>query len=373
MFAPLRRRIGSITLFAALFVSGAYGMSANSAYADDCLTAPTSSAPGENQVFYGIDLGKTLKCWYLRALGQSEQKIVQSEQKIVVRDKSTAAPARRPQLVRRQPASMPRAAQPRTQISIARVDGTRPSPDVGTPTIKTQLMVIASATAGETLERSAEEDTPSPPIQQVMVRNSDASEVDDQAVEPRPPSRIVWPVPVSEVPQGTAQTSPFAKNETVKLVRSEAEARTTDDTSTVQPRERTTESLRVTPLVVILFLSLGLPGACILAWLVIKADTARAEQLVRNHLPLKRTCDLGYNNKGLVDRLDDQRQVDWIDDFLANWRQSLTTRNSVFASARQVHPSPEAIEAALRQIMPALRHRLALGCDFNGYAPPPGQ
>src|SRR6516165_3547197 len=101
MFARLRRRIGSITLFAALFVLGAYGMSANSAYADDCLAAATSSAPGESQWFNGIDLGKTLKCWYLRALGQSEQKIVQPEQKIVVRDKSTAAPARGPKLARR--------------------------------------------------------------------------------------------------------------------------------------------------------------------------------------------------------------------------------------------------------------------------------
>jgi hypothetical protein len=62
-------------------------------------------------------------------------------------------------------------------------------------------------------------------------------------------------------------------------------------------------------LTVFLFLSLGLPGVSILAWLVIKADTARGERL--------------------VDRLDEQSQVDWIDDFLANWRQSVTRPNSV--------------------------------------------
>jgi hypothetical protein len=261
-------------------------------------------------------------------------------------------------LARRQPASMPKAAQPRTQIPIARNDDGRPAPDVGTPTLKTQPMVIASATAGETRERSAGEDTPSPSIQSVMVRNSDAPEVDDRAVEPRPPIRIVWPVPVSEVPP-EVPTSPFAKNESVKLIPAEAEPQTTDDTSTVQPHERTTESRHVTPSVVFLILSLGLPGAGILAWLVIKADTARGEQLVRNHLH----GNLGYNGRRLVDHLDDQRQVDWIDDFLANWRQSLTARNSVFASARQVQPSPEAIEAALREIVPALRCRLALGRD----------
>jgi hypothetical protein len=138
---------------------------------------------------------------------------------------------------------MPRAVQ-RTQISTARDNDTRPSQDVGTPTIKTQPTVIVSAAAGETVERSADKDAPSPSIQQAMVRNSDASEVDDQAVEPRPPIRIVWPVPVPEVPSEPAETSAFAKNETVSFVRAEAEVRTTDDPSTVQPRERNTESSR---------------------------------------------------------------------------------------------------------------------------------
>ena len=257
----------------------------------------------------------------LRTFEPAEPSTTKSE-----RDRSRAAPARGPQLVQEHPASMPGAAQPRTQISIAWNDGTQPSPEVGTPAIKTQPTVIASATVGGILERSAKEDAPSPSIQQAMVQNSDAAEVDDQAVEPHPPIRIAWPVPVPEVPPEAAETSIFAKNKTVRLVRAEAEARTTDDTSTVQ-RERTAVSPRETPSVVFLFLSLALPGACILAWLLIRADT----------------------NKRLVDRLDDQRQADWIDDFLANWRQSLTTRNSVLASTRKVQPSTEEIEAALRE------------------------
>jgi hypothetical protein len=249
----------------------------------------------------------------LRTIAPAEPGTTKSE-----RDRSMAASVRGPQLVEEQPASMPGAAQPRTQMSIARNDGTQPSPDVGTPTITTQPTVIASATVGGILQRSAKEDAPSPSIQQAMVQNSAAAEVDDQAVEPRPPSRIAWPVPASQVPPEVAEASIFAKNKAVRMVRAEAEARTTDDASTVQ-RERTAVSQRETPLVVFLFLSLALPGASILAWLLIKADT----------------------NKRLVDRLDDQRQADWIDDFLANWRQSLTTRNSVFASTRKVHPSTE--------------------------------
>src|SRR5262249_33065678 len=76
----------------------------------------------------------------------------------------------------------------------------------------------------------------------------------------------------------------FAKNATVKLVRAEAEGQGTDYTSTVQPRERTTELPRVTPFVVLLFLALALPGAGILAWLLIKADPARGKLLVRHRL-----------------------------------------------------------------------------------------
>jgi hypothetical protein len=144
----------------------------------------------------------------------------------------------------------------------------------GTPNIKKHPTVIASANAGEILvEQSA---------QQAMVHGA---------------------------PPKATETSIFAKNETERLIRAEAEARTTDDISSVQLRERIAESPRVPPLAVFLFLSLGLPGVSILAWLVIKADTARGERL--------------------VDRLDEQSQVDWIDDFLANWRQSVTRPNSV--------------------------------------------
>jgi D-alanyl-D-alanine carboxypeptidase len=186
---------------------------------------------------------------------------------ILPADRFTTAPARGSQFVHEQPASG--TAQPRAQ----RNDITLSSPDASTPNIKTQPTVIASANAGEILEQSSP---------QAMVRGA---------------------------PPEATETSIFAKSQTERLIRAEAEARTTDDTSSVQPRERIAES----PLVVFLFLSLGLPGVSILAWLVITADTARRERL--------------------VDRLDEQSQADWIDDFLADWRQSLTRPNSVSASA----------------------------------------
>ena len=222
----------------------------------------------------------------------------------IVADRFTTASARAPQLLEEQTASKPGTAQSRMQISNARNDATRPSSDDGTPNIKTQLTVIASANTGETLEGSAREDARSRSIQQAILR---------------------------EVPPAAAETSTFAKSETGKLTRAETEARTTDDTSAVQSRKRTAQSPAVITLEVFLLLSLGLPGVSILAWLVIK-DTALGAQLVSNHLPLKRAGDLTSNNERLVSRFDDR--ADWLDDFLANWRQSLTAR-SEFASARK--------------------------------------
>ena len=342
MFAGLQRRF-----FAILLVSGVYGMPADTAYADDCLTAPTSSASGESQWLNGVYLGNVLKCWYLRALGQPEQKIV-------AQDSSTAAPARRSQLVRRPPAPTSKAAPPKTQIPHARDDGTRPSPGVAGSTIKTHPSALASVT----LEQSAEENAHSPSIQQAMVRNSDVPEVDEQALGARFPVRVVWPLPLSEIPSVAAGTTAVAKNESEQMVRPEAHVETTGQTeSSPQPRERTSESLRVTPSMVFLFLAIGLPWVGVLAWLGITANSARGERPVRNHLQLKATGHLDYNKRG-VDRLDDQREANRMDEFLANVAQSLKTssRNATFASAKQP-PNQEAIEAACARLV-ALRHRV---------------
>ena len=346
MFAGLQRRF-----FAILLVSGVYGMPADTAYADDCLTAPTSSASGESQWLNGVYLGNVLKCWYLRAIGQPEQKIV-------AQDSSTAAPARRSQLVHRPPAPTPNAAPPKTQIPLARDDGTRPSPGVAGSTVKTRPSALASVT----LEQSAGENAHSPSIQQAMVRNSDVPEVDEQALGARSPVRVVWPLPASEIPPEAAGTTVAAKNESVQLVRPEAHVETTGQAeSSVQPREGTTESLRVTPSMVFLFLAIGLPWVGVLAWLGITANIARGERLARNHLQLKATGYLDYNKRG-VDRLDDQREADRMDDFLANVAQSLTTRprNAAFTSAKHVPPNQEAIEAACARLV-ALRHRVVQG------------
>jgi hypothetical protein len=150
-----------------------------------------------------------------------------------------------------------------------------------------------------------------------------------------------------------------AKNESVQLVRPEAHVETTGQAeSSLQPREGTTESLRVTPSTMLLFLAIGLPWVGVLAWLGVTANSARGERPVRNHLQLKATGHLDCNERG-ADRLDGQREANRMDDFLANVAQSLTTRprNAAFASAKHVPPNQEAIEAACARLRFAFRHR----------------
>ena len=153
------------------------------------------------------------------------------------------------------------------------------------------------------------------------------------------------------------------KTKASSMVRPEAHVETTGQAeSSPQPRERTSNSLRVTPSTVFLFLAIGLPWVGVLAWLGITANSARGERLVRNHLQLKATGHLDYNKRG-VDRLDDQRDADRMDDFLANVAQSLKTspRNAAFASAKHVPPDQEAIEAACARLRFAFRHRTGRG------------
>jgi hypothetical protein len=261
-------------------------------------------------------------------------------------------------LVNRPPAATPKAAPLKTRIPLARDDGTRPSPGFVASTIKTHPSALASVT----LEQSAEENAHSPSIQQAKVRNSDVPGVDEQALGARPPVRVVWPLSVSEIPPDAAGTTAAAKNESLQLVRPEAHVEATGQAeSSVPPREGTSESLRVTPSMVFLFLAIGLPWVGVLAWLGITANTARGERLPGNHLQLKATGHLDYN-KRVVDRLDDQREADRMDDFLANLAQSLTTRprNAAFASAQYVPPNQEVIEAACARLV-ALRHRVGRG------------
>ena len=144
-----------------------------------------------------------------------------------------------------------------------------------------------------------------------------------------------------------------------------------DNESAVRTSEGTGETSRIGQLAVLVFLLLGLPGAGILAWLVMKADNVRGEQLAGNHhLRSNPADDRGHNNKRRTGGLDDQREADWIDAVLARFAEHPTTsvRNAALTSTAPVQRSSEVTEAVLRDVMIALRNKMAAQCDSGSYA-----
>ena len=231
MFARFRRRIGSIGLFTVLLVSGAHGTPANSASTDNCLASPTSPAPAGSHWFYRMDLQSAVKCWYLRMLGQPEQKTS-------ARDRPTTAShmpaphvtashvaASDGQLIRRPSTSMLGAGSPGIERSTRRDDSASPSPDVGmgASAVGPRSRASVGASAGESFARTAQDDASSPSIELIRVRNSNELQVGDQAAGPRPPVRVVWPVPVSEV-QPAEVSKADAKDQSARMVSPEADA-----------------------------------------------------------------------------------------------------------------------------------------------------
>src|ERR1700751_2420012 len=66
--------VGSIAVVAALFMSGArVGVPNSARAADECLTAPNSSAPQGSHWYYRTDRTNQRKCWYYHAPGEPAQ------------------------------------------------------------------------------------------------------------------------------------------------------------------------------------------------------------------------------------------------------------------------------------------------------------
>ena len=185
MFGRLRRQIGAIALFILVLAPGAYAMPDESVSAGHCLAAPTSTAPEGTHWFYRLDLRSTLRCWYLRVFGQSEESTVAQ---------GRPTDASRPHMLhRRRPVSVHGAAKPSTRISVPSKIGS-PAVPRGSSAIKAQSAIIGTATTGD-FSSGAGEDARSSSSQETMVQNSDATQVDDEARVSQRTVRVVWPHP----------------------------------------------------------------------------------------------------------------------------------------------------------------------------------
>ena len=135
-------------------------------------------------------------------------------------------------------------------------------------------------------------------------------------------------------------------------------------------RRRSGGTSRMGQLAVLIFLSFGLPGAGILAWVVMRADNVRGEQLAGTHLHATGADDRRSENKRRARGLDDRREAAWLDDFLAHLAEHPTTgvRNAGVASVGPVQPRADVTEAVLRNILRAFRHKVAAEYDSGSYA-----
>jgi hypothetical protein len=226
------------------------------------------------------------------------------------------------------------------------------------------------ASAGESFARTAQDDASSPSIELIRVRNSNELPVGDQAAGPRPPVRVVWPVPVSEV-QPAEVSKADAKDQSARMVSPEADAAVNAGIeSAVRPGEGASGTSRMGQLAVLIFLSFGLPGAGILAWVVMRADNTRGEQLAGTHLHASGADDRRSENKRRARGLDDRREAARLDNFLADLAKHPTTgvRNAGVASVGPVQPRADVTEAVLRNILLAFRHKAAAEYDSGSYA-----
>ncbi len=290
-------------------------------------------------------------------------------------------PASHVQLIRRSSSSILGAGSPEDDTSIGRDDGAPSPPDVAISA--TSLAPYSKAAAGgpppDTFARAAPGSASSPSIEVLRVRNANEPQLGEPATEPRAPVRVVWPVvATSETEAPASESSVDAKTQTALLLPAEIDAianeadpiAKVDTEKTVRPAEGTTGSRPIARLAVFLFLLLGLPGAGILAWIVIRADHARGAQLAGGHLRPRTADGRRYGNKRRSGGLDNRREADWLDSFLARLAEqpAASAWNAGHASAGPIQPRADVTEAVLRDVMVALRSKAAAKHRSGRYA-----
>jgi hypothetical protein len=280
------------------------------------------------------------------------------------------------QLIRRSSSSILGADSPGSERPSDRDHSAIPSADVGidAPGVALQSKASKGAPAGETFARSAPEEGSSPSIEVIRVRASNELQMGDEVPAPRQPVRVVWPALGSEA-QPAAVSKAEVKDQTALLVRPEPDVATSAGTENAAgPSEGTSGASRVGKLAVLFFLSFGLPGAGILAWLVMRADNRRGEQFAASRLDANRAEERRSRNQKRERGLKHKREADWLDDFLADLATQQPTaagRNAGRIPGRPVQPRADVADVVLRDILSAFRRKAATGYVSGSYAPAP--
>jgi hypothetical protein len=225
--------VGSIAVVAALFMSGVRVDVPNSARADDCLTAPDSSAPQGSHWYYHTDRASQRKCWHFRAPGDPAQDSTAATSEAAPAEQSPSMPA-------------PFGSTP------------TPSPSVATAPVWPQVPQPASTT-DEGVQRSTRSILETSPGQA-----STSPQIGAQAGEPAPGPPVAWP------------DAPPA-NGTIKA--QESTVVTTDAPADSVHSIWTIRSLRLTPKAFLIF-AFGLAVIGTLFGILMKMAAARRRRLI---------------------------------------------------------------------------------------------
>lgn len=267
--------IRSIALAAPLLVWGVgIAVPANTARADDCLTAPNSAAPKGSHWYYHTDRATQRKCWFLRALGQPTQHTA-------AQGTSATAPATDAGAVEK-----PATASAGTPTSKSAGDSAPPLPPP-----KPQPASTSSATTHEPVQQSVQEgSTASPTPEAPAPQASPSSQTDAQAPATAPAAAIVWPDPPALATVKAQEPNLVPSDARADSVPPTMDAPASQDSNGAArsgaPTARAakmTASPAGTLMEILLVVALGLTVAGLLYRLVMRIAAGRGRQIIIDH------------------------------------------------------------------------------------------
>jgi hypothetical protein len=184
------------------------GVPTNTARADDCLTAPNSTAPAGSHWYFRSDRAKQRNCWYLHAPDQPRQ---------------PAAAQAISTLATHNIASKKRAtASPSAPTSTSSDDSAAPP----LPSVKPQSAPMSSATTDQPVRQSAQKRSSATSIPDASAsRASPSSQPGTQGAEPAPATATVSPDPPAVATVKAQEPAPVSS----ESVRPTANARASDN------------------------------------------------------------------------------------------------------------------------------------------------
>jgi hypothetical protein len=276
MLGKIPRPIGAIALVATLVMLGVgVTVPANTARADDCLTAPNSSAPQGRHWYYHLDRTNQRKCWYLRAPDLPEQ---QAAAQATSDAAATAMPA--------SSATMPATLSSNIPVSVASLgDGAPPLPHVKMLAVKPTP--VMSATTDKLIQRGAQQrSTPALNSETTTPQTSASPKTSAQAVEPAPAASLASPDATAAAATAKTQEPGVVPTSTrADFVGLKADARAVESIArNVKPtiNAMTVNSRTATPMEMFLVLALGLAVAGTLSRAVMKTKARRALRITDN-------------------------------------------------------------------------------------------